>query len=156
MKFQPYQRAEGFVWTDRKLAFAQSRATRQAEKERARYPLLADQIPEPPPFDFRAETHRRDAAGRRAEKRQRDLQARIWREARRDARMASRDEQAAIQKMWASWSGPLTSLYYRYVVDFCTGVMEQRSQRHKEREAHLRTQRIERERAQQSLELCAE
>jgi hypothetical protein len=73
-----------------------------------------------------AEADMRAAAHRAAEQRWRDFEARVWRESRRDARAATPQQQAAIRAHWQAWRGPATALYFRYVVDLYTGVIELR------------------------------
>lgn len=127
MRFARYGRAAGFAWTDRKLAAAQGRAVREVKRTQDRYPLLADQLPAPAPLDANTEAARRDLEMRESEQRIRDFHARVWRQARRDYQQAGPEQQAAIRAGWRAWTGPVTSLYYRYMVDLHLGVMQQRT-----------------------------
>ena len=58
----------------------------------------------------------------------RALYTRVWRESRRDYFKADVCTREVIRRAWAAWAGPLTCMYFRYVVDLHTGVMEARSQ----------------------------
>jgi len=128
MKFDRRQRIPAFEWTRRKLLAAQSRPARQHARELARYPLFADQTPAPAPmaFDPHVEARLREQCARDSEQRMRDLFSRVWRESRRDMQHATHDQQQAIREAWGAWTGPRTSLYFRYVVDVHTGVMAAR------------------------------
>lgn len=137
MRFERKRRWGEFAWTPRKLAAAQSHGERVRARQEKRYPLLADQLPQPAPFDADAEARMRSEAHQQTEQRFRDFEARVWRESRRDARAAPAPQQAAIREHWLSWSGPATALYFRYVVDLHTGVLEQRQQAAKERSQAL-------------------
>lgn len=54
-----------------------------------------------------------------------DDEARVWRESCRDARAATRKQQAAIREAWRAWPGPATVLCFRYLVDLHTGALDQ-------------------------------
>ncbi len=138
MRFQPTPRYEPLNWTPRKQALAASRPARDLAKARAALPLLADQLPEPAPVDLDALAARRQALLASAEARMRAMTARHWRAARRDYFAATETQREAIRAAWAAWRGPLTALYFRYVVDLHTGVTEARSQAFLQREAERR------------------
>lgn len=138
MRFHPLPRYEGFNWTPRKQALAASRPARELAKARAALPLLVDQLPEPAPVDLDALAARRQTLLAAADARMRALTARYWREARRDYFAATQAQRAAIHAAWAAWRGPLTALYFRYVVDLHTGVVEARSQAFRLREGERR------------------
>lgn len=127
MRFQRCERYECFEWTKRKLAFASNRRSREVTKIEERYPLLAEQIePFTPTFDADNEAHARNARIQSSEARMRALYARVWKESRRDFFRATPEQKQAIREAWLAWTGPVTCLYFRYVVDLHTGVMEQR------------------------------
>ena len=126
MKFKPYGHSEGFAWTSRKLANAQKRGERVARREQERYPLLADQFPVVEPLNADIEAERRDAMMKASEQTMRDFHARVWRESRRDAQKSTAGQREAIRTAWLAWTGPLTSVYFRYIVDLHTGVVAQR------------------------------
>lgn len=138
MRFHPLPRYEALNWTPRKQALAASRPARELAKARAALPLLADQLPEPAPVDLDALAARRQALLAASEARMRAMTARHWRAARRDYFAATEVQRAAIRAAWAAWRGPLTALYFRYVVDVHTGVVEARSQAFRRREAERR------------------
>jgi len=108
MKFTPFGRAEGFAWTARKLANAKKRGDRVAQREQDRYPLLANQAPEPMPFEADAEAARRDEQMRRAERDLREFHSRVWHESRRDDQAANPCQREAIRAAWLAWTGPRT------------------------------------------------
>lgn len=99
---------------------------RKQERERARYPLFPDQIAV---RSLDEEVSRRLLSRQSAECNMRTFHARVWRESRRDYWRASEEQRAAIRLMWNGWRGPLDATYFRYVVDFCTGVMAARDER---------------------------
>jgi hypothetical protein len=151
MKFDREPRYERFAWTARKLALASKRGERERARDVARYPLLADFIEPSPAFDADAEAARREELTQRAEQRMRDLHARLWREARRDARAASPAQQQEIRERWAAWRGARKATYFRYVVDVVTGVMERRREAFLERERRMLQRILAQQQAQSAL-----
>lgn len=81
----------------------------------------------------------------------RGFHARVWRESRRDLFEATSEQRSTIRVAWAAWRGPLTSIYFRYIVDLHTGVMARRSDNFNSREKVKRSAVIERRDAQASL-----
>lgn len=139
MRFKRAERYDSFEWTRRKIAFASSRQTREAQRLKTNYPLIADQIElKTKAFDADAEKAQRNARLQRIEANDRSFQARVWRESRRDFFAATDEQKHAIRQAWLDWRGPLTPLYYRYVVDLHTGVDEMRLQKLKSNMAALR------------------
>lgn len=138
MRFTRQERYERFEWTARKLQSAIAKPERQARKVAERYPLLADVLPVPVPFDQETETLRRRAAMESSEARMRSLHARVWRESRRDFFRADAHQQDVIRNAWKAWRGPTTAFYFRYIVDEHTGVMEARSQTFRARHSEAR------------------
>ena len=155
MKFTPFGRAEEFAWNSRKLANASKRGERAAQRERDRYPLLADQAPVVEPFCAEAEAGRRNEQMRRTDERMRNFHARVWRESRRDDQAASTCQRDAIRAAWIAWTGPRTPLYFRYIVDLHTGVNAQRAAAHAAREQNFRAEVFRLVTQQKSLELVA-
>ena len=153
MKFAPFGRADGFAWTTRKLANAKKRGERVAQREQERYPLLADQAPEAMPFEADAEAKRRDDQMRRAEQDLRAFHSRVWRESRRDDQAANPGQREAIRAAWIAWTGPRTSVYFRYIVDLHTGIQAQRAEAFTERKQEARTEIIRMATQQKSFEL---
>lgn len=153
MKFTPFGRAEGFAWTARKLANAKKRGERSIQREKERYPLLADQTPEADPFEADAEAKRRDDQMRHAEQGLRNFHSRVWRESRRDEQAATICQREAIRTAWSAWTGPRTSVYFRYIVDLHTGVATQRSAIVAERKQAERVEIIRMATQQQTFEL---
>lgn len=153
MKFTPFGRAEGFAWTSRKLANAKKRGERAAQREQDRYPLLADQAPEAAPFEADAEAKRRDDQMRRAEKALREFHSRVWRESRKDDQAANPCQREAVRAAWIAWTGPRTSVYFRYIVDLHTGVQAQRSEAFTEHKQESRAEVFRLATQQKSLEL---
>lgn len=138
MRFAKTERYERLNWTDRKKKMAASRPARDLAKARAALPLLADQLEAAPPVDLDVEAERRQARLDAAEHRMRELAAKHWRNARRQYFAATPAQRDAIRSAWAAWRGPSTARYFQYLVDVETGVMEQRSERMRRREADLR------------------
>lgn len=142
MKFLRTERAEPIQWTPRKLALASSAPHRRHQREAARLPLLAhtlaDPLPEPPPFDAGAALAARQRAADRLDAALRALEARVWREARRDYFAADDPQRRAIRQAWAAWRGPARALYFRYVVDEHIGVNERRQELARAREREFR------------------
>lgn len=155
MRFAPFGKAHGFTWTSRKLAAAHGRGARAIKRNQDRYPLLADQMPAPEVLDVNMEAQRRDTSMREAEQRLRDFHASVWRAARRDAQGSATAQRDAIRVAWATWTGPVTSIYFRYIVDFHTGVMERRALAMREKTNAVRINLINAHQAQQSMELFA-
>ena len=133
MKFFRYERRQLITLEGRKAAAFHRRQAR----ELARYPLLAAEIAETQISIDEAEA-RRNAIGERSEQYQRDFNARVWKESRRDYFASAAPIRQAIRTMWQGWAGPKTCIYFRYVVDRCTGEFERRSQVAKERDMALR------------------
>ena len=138
MRFTRYERLEPFTWTGKKLAMARSKAARQSKKLKNRYPLIAEVLPVAAEFDFDEESIRRHRAAASFAANRRAFHARVWRESRGDYFRASETQRADIRSAWASWTGPTTSTYFRYVVDLCTGVVALRSEAAKARERDTR------------------
>ena len=155
MRFSPFGRAQMFAWTSRKLAIAQGRGARVAKREQQRYPLLADQTPAPQPFDADLEARRQDANLRESDQRIRNFHARVWREARRDFQRGTSEQREAIRSAWRAWAGPVTSIYFRYIVDLHTGVMDLRAAAMNKQTSAFRINLARAHRAQQTLELFA-
>lgn len=141
MKFKRMERYEDFEWTKRKLAFASNRLNREQSKIDANYPLIADQVaPLTPAFDADNEALARNARIKSSEARMRALYARVWKESRRDFFRATPEQMQAIRDDWRTWRGPLTSMYFRYVVDLHTGVVEQRREAFKQQQMNWRNE----------------
>lgn len=155
MRFTPFGKAQGFTWTTRKMAAAVGRGVRTLKRNQALYPLLADQMPAPEVLDVNIEAQRRDTSMREAEQRLRDFHASVWRAARRDAQGCTTAQRDAIRAAWATWTGPVTSIYFRYIVDLHTGVMERRALAMREKTNTVRINLNRAHQAQQSLELFA-
>lgn len=139
MKFTRHERPQRFQWTNRKLSAAQSKARRQAEKVKVRYPLLAEVLPLPTALDIDDESVRRQNAIDEFTFTLRAFHARVWRESRRDYFAGTIEQRASIRNAWTSWRGPTTSLYFRYIVDVHTGVMAARGKTFKDRERFSRS-----------------
>lgn len=127
MNFLRYGRHEDFCWTAKKLAKASTKPARQLKKMHQNYPLIADVLPTPAAFSADEEAQRRQQSNQGFELGLRTFHARVWREARRDFFAASFIQREAIRRGWSTWAGPRTSLYFRYVVDLHTGVIQARS-----------------------------
>lgn len=155
MKFTTFGRADGFAWTARKLTNAKKRGERAALREQERYPLLADQAPAVAPFEADSEAKRRDDQMRRAEQDLRAFHSRVWRESRRDDQAANPDQRKAIRTAWIAWTGPRTSVYFRYIVDLHTGVQARRAAAFTEHKQETRAEVFRLATKQKSLELEA-
>jgi hypothetical protein len=157
MRFQRTPRYGDYELTPRKAALARTRPQRAFEREKARLPLLADQLAPPPAlhFDPEAERLQRERRHREIEERMRGFEARVWREARRDAQAASPETRAAIRAAWNAWTGPATALYFRWVVDEHTGANEARRLASIENARKIRDVVLAGMRAQTSLDLGA-
>ena len=140
MRFTRFGRSDRFEWTSRKLAIAKSHGARTAAKQAQRYPLLADVLPSPQAFDAIVESDRRNTLITQSEASLRAFHAHVWREARRNARNALIQEQAAIRDAWAVWTGPTTSTYYTYIVDLHTGALAKRDCAMKAKAAAIRAE----------------
>jgi hypothetical protein len=127
------------------------RPARQAQKVASDYPLIAEVLETPPPFDLARETEQRCHRRLQSEQRMRALHARVWRESRRDYFGATEEQRELIRSAWNDWTGPTTSLYFRYVVDLHTGVMEARSERFRVAEQQRRLQARATRSAQQEI-----
>lgn len=92
---------------------------RKIERERARYPLLADQMNFPSLED---EAARRVRSQHESENRMRALTAKHWRQGRAAFFDATEPVKIAIRAMWAGWAGPRTATYFIYCVETCNGV----------------------------------
>ncbi len=148
MKFARFERYEPVTITERKrLAFL-----RKQERERARYPLFPDQIEQ---RSLESEVDRRKKSAQASETRMRDLRAKFWREARREYWAATEAQREAIRVMWDGWRGGREPTYFRYVVDVCTGVMEERVRQIRERDRELRAKIWASVDAQQAMDLAA-
>ncbi len=138
MRFERVERYGRFAWTKRKQAMALSRPEREAAKLRKALPLLADQIHAVGVVDLDEEEQARQAHLDRAEQSMRALYARVWRTARQNYFAATEEQREAIRQHWAAWRGPMTCMYFTYVVDVHTGAYEERSRKMREREAAVR------------------
>lgn len=115
MRFQRTLRYEPLDMSERKVL----QFLRKIERERARYPLLADQM------DFRSledEAARRIRSQHDSERRMRALTAKHWRHGRKGFFEAPESVKAAIRAMWAAWTGPRNALNFIYCVESCNGV----------------------------------
>lgn len=148
MKFTRFERYEPITITKRK----QQAFLRKQERERARYPLFPDQIEQ---RSLESEAERRKKSAQASETRMRDLRAKVWREARRDYWAATEEQREAIRIKWEGWRGGRDPNYFRYVVDVCTGVMEERARRMRERDRELRARIWASVDAQQAMDLAA-
>lgn len=151
MRFQRTQRYGQIEITPRKLRAIEGKPERDRKALAAKLPLLVDVLPEPGPVDVQAEIQSRQRRSDASEQRMRALYARVWRESRRDYFQADATTRAAIREAWAAWTGPITCMYYRYVVDLHTGVQEARSQAFKKAEAESKAQRRAMSKTQPSL-----
>jgi hypothetical protein len=137
MKFKRMERYEPVDLTPRKLANAERRIARQCERLVADYPLFADQLEQPAPLDPERELRHRQQLLSSAEKRMRDLQAKHWRQARREYFQATPEQRAAIMAAWNAWRGPLRASNFQYLVDVHNGTMEARSRKFREEQAAI-------------------
>ncbi len=153
MRFKRTERYERLRWTPRKETFALNRPLREAKRLRKALPLLADQIDAEGEVDVEQEQRARQAQLDRNERDQRAFTARVWREARADYFGSAPKVQVAIRAHWAGWTGPLTCLYFRYVVDVHTGAIEARDEAARERDAALLAMALRDLGAQGELEL---
>ena len=153
MRFKRYERIEPFEWTARKAANALAKPARQAAKLAVTHPLFADQLAPSMAVDLDAERAKRDRAALAMNRELRLLHARVWRESRCDYFAAPAQQRADIREAWRAWTGPVTALYFRYVVDLHTGVQAAREQRFRFAQAQRRSEAIQRHEAQRNLEL---
>lgn len=115
MRFQRTLRYEPIDMSERQAL----RYLRKIERERARYPLLADQM------NFRSledEAARRIRSQHESESRMRALAAKHWRHGRKGFFEAPKPVKEAIRAMWAAWTGPRNALNFIYCVESCNGV----------------------------------
>lgn len=127
------QRRERITLEGRKAAAFRRRQARELQ----RYPLLAAEISETQISIADAESAR-NALGERAEQIARDREASVWRRYRAVYFASDERIRNAIKAMWSSWSGPLTCIYFAYVVDVCTGEFDRRANAAIERERNIR------------------
>ena len=141
MRFDKSRRAEPFAWTPRKAAAAVSKPARELARLQQTHPLLAGVLPvRSAAVDLALEAEQRQASWARTEASLRALDARCWREARRDYFAAPDDQRAQIRAAWLAWRGPATPVYFRYLVDLHTGVVAKRDEARRARDAELRAQ----------------
>lgn len=133
MKFVRRARIERITLEGRKAAAFRRRQAR----ELARYPLLAAEIAEAQIGIEDAEA-KRNIMAEASEQRRRDLEAEVWKSARRNYFASDENIKSDIRAMWATWAGPKTCTYFSYVVDLCTGEFDRRSMAAKERERAIR------------------
>lgn len=116
MRFTRFERYTPIDFnTRRQAAFA-----RKQQRERERYPLLAEHVAgEQHTFDEEVLRRQRDAD--RFEADQRTFQARVWRKAR--ARFLSLPEAIKVQirAKWLTWPGPTNAITFSYIVDELSG-----------------------------------
>lgn len=137
MRFDRYPRAEGYRWTTRMEALHLRRQDRAAEKIARAYPLFADQVAVPNPRSVDEEKERRERLYDQSEQRMRDLLARHWRDARRECFACPIDVRQRIISEWNAWRGPANPVCLSYVIEKHNGVGEEKSRRHREREAEM-------------------
>lgn len=80
------------------------------------------------PLAANTDARGRDDIHRRSVMAMRKLHARIWREARGDYLRSAHAIKQLIGQEWKAWTGPRTSMYFRYVVDLHVEVSAPRSQ----------------------------
>lgn len=127
MRFARVEKYGKLEITERKLKLMKSKPERDRKALAKKLPLLAELIEPAPVVDVASVIAVRQSRGDAAEKRMRNLYARIWRDARKDYFAADAVVREAIRTSWDQWTGPRTCQYFRYVVDVETGVMAQRS-----------------------------
>lgn len=149
MRFDRQARPEGFSWTSRRQALFLSREQRQLEKLARAYPLFSDQLELPPARTLDEEQARRERLFLQAEQRMRDLYAQQWRSTRREYFACAPEQRARIMEEWTRWPGPARPSAFSYVIEKHNGVGEEKSRRHREREAAMLA-RIEDARAAQT------
>lgn len=151
MKFKKTERFGKLEITDRKIRLLEAKPERDRKRLGQKMPLLADQLPPSEPVDIQANLAARQVQSDRFERSMRALEARCWRESRRDYFSASEDVREEIRCSWQKWTGPRTSGNFRYVVDKHTGVAEARRQRYAREQAEGAAIISERAAAQGSL-----
>jgi hypothetical protein len=134
MRFDREPRPDGYCWTARKEALYLRRGVREAEKIARDYPLFVDQFEPRPTLPVDEERKRRERMLQESDQRWRDLQARVWRQARSAYFACSPEMRAAIVAEWNQWRGPVKPLYFTYVVEKHNGVGEERSRRIREQD----------------------
>jgi hypothetical protein len=137
MRFNRYPKVEGYRWTPRMEALHLRRQERAAEKIAVRYPLFSDQIETPEALSIDAEKERRERLLFQSEQRMRDLFARQWRDSRREYFACPSDVRARIMEEWNRWRGPANPVSFTYVIEKHNGVADEKSRRHREREAAM-------------------
>jgi hypothetical protein len=137
LRFDREPKIEGYRWTPRMESLHLRRQERAAEKIAVRYPLFSDQIEVPQALSIDAEKERRERLLFQSEQRMRDLYARQWRDCRREYFACSSDVRSAITAEWNRWRGPAKPGNFSYVMEKHTGVGEEKSRRHREREGAM-------------------
>ncbi|MGF6851122.1 hypothetical protein [Paraburkholderia sp. CI3] len=137
MRFDRQPRAEGLRWTPRMEALHLSRQERAREKIDRAYPLFSDQIEAPQALSVVEERERRERLLYQTEQRMRDLFAQQWRSLRREYFACAPDVRARIMEVWEGWRGPANPVSLAYVIEQHNGVGEEKSRRHREREAAM-------------------
>ena len=135
MKFERFPRWAPITLSARKLAAFQ----RKQERERSALPLFAELVATTQ-ISPEEEEARRNALATRAEQSRRDMIAKCWRACRRDYFAADQETQARIRAMWSGWAGPKQAIYYRYVVDVCTGEQARRHHAALDRDRAIRAE----------------
>ncbi|QRD62661.1 hypothetical protein H8Z72_22695 (plasmid) [Xanthomonas citri pv. citri] len=126
MKFKRAERYSKIDITARKIRLIETRPERELKRLSAKLPLLAGVLSAPVPVDVRSELQARQAKSDAFERSMRALNAKVWRDSRRDYFAADDATRDAIRRAWDHWSGPRTSGNFRYVVDSKTGVQAAR------------------------------
>jgi hypothetical protein len=129
MRFSRRPKSEGYVWTARKESAFLNRHKRIAKRIERDIPLFADQYKPQAETDIDAEKARRDEMAFKSDRTMRDLDAKVWRAARKAYFESSPEIRGAIRAEWNAWRGPLYGQYFIYVVEKHTGEAERRSQR---------------------------
>ncbi|CAD6556564.1 hypothetical protein LMG28727_06139 [Paraburkholderia kirstenboschensis] len=137
MRFDRYPRCEGYRWTPRMETLHLRRQDRAAEKIAQAYPLFSDQIAPPRALSVEEERVRRERMYDRSEQRMRDLVAGQWRRLRREYFACSADVRERIVSEWKAWRGPANPVCFSYVIEKHNGIGEEKSRRHREREAAM-------------------
>lgn len=132
MRFERRPKAEGYVWTRRKLRAYLKRDERRRKKLDQDYPLLGAELlaGEALPVEPDLERAARDAANRASDQRLRDLDARHWRHGRAMYFACDPVTRAAIRRAWKAWRGPAKATMLIYVVEQHNGVSEARRKRY--------------------------
>ncbi|MGF6960629.1 hypothetical protein QFZ97_006741 [Paraburkholderia youngii] len=139
MRFDRTPKVEGLRWTSRMQALHLSRQDRAREKIERAYPLFSDQIEVPQAVSVDEERERRERLLYQSEQRMRDLYAQQWRRLRREYFACTPDVRARIMEAWKAWRGPANPVCFAYVIEQYNGVGEEKSRRHREREAAMIT-----------------